>query len=50
MGQIKGSPSQGLLLIEGIRESFVEEVTFKPGCEKVRKKASQDEETVAWRW
>lgn len=50
VGQIKGSPSQGLLLIEGIRESFVEEVTFKPGCEKVRKKASQDEETVAWRW
>lgn len=34
MGQIKGSQSQGLLLIEGIRESFMEEMTFKLGCEE----------------
>ena len=46
MGQIKGSQSQGLLLIEGIRESLMDKVTFKPGCEKVRKKASQDEASV----
>lgn len=46
MGQIKGSQSQGLLLIEGIIESFMEEMTFKLGCEKVRKKASQEEGSV----
>lgn len=45
-GQIKGSQSQGLLLIEGIIESFMEEMTFKLGCEKVRKKASQEEGSV----
>ena len=38
---MKGSQSQGLLLIEGVRQSFMEEMTFQLGCEKVRKKASQ---------
>lgn len=46
VGQIKWSQSQGLLRIAGIRESFVEELTFELGCEKARRKAFQEEESV----
>lgn len=46
VGQIKWSQSQGLLRLAGIRESFVEELTFELGCEKARRKAFQEEGSV----